>query len=132
MDDLRLYILFNSISVISGRCLDDNERLCAMEVCLWLRRFCFKQDRSWSTRSVGQFNPLSYRGSQCHGDIAICKFLRHLETKFGLLVRNIEMVSQSWCYLATPFFHMKSERCISVFMCVCLGGRWGSREQGIY
>ena len=33
MDDLRFYLLFNNISVISGRCLDDNERLCAMELC---------------------------------------------------------------------------------------------------
>ena len=32
MDDLRLYVLFNSISVISGRWPDDNERLCAMEL----------------------------------------------------------------------------------------------------
>ena len=39
MDDLRFYVLFNSISVISGRCLDDNERLCAMELGLRLRRF---------------------------------------------------------------------------------------------
>ena len=39
MDDLRFYVLFNSISVISGRCLDDNERLCAMELRLQLRRF---------------------------------------------------------------------------------------------
>ena len=31
MDELRFYVLFNSISVISGRCLDDNERLCAMD-----------------------------------------------------------------------------------------------------
>ena len=30
--DLRFYILFNSISVISGRFLDDNERMCAMEL----------------------------------------------------------------------------------------------------
>ena len=37
MDYLRFYVLFNSISVISGRCLDDNERLCAMELCLWLK-----------------------------------------------------------------------------------------------
>ena len=28
MDDLRFYVLFNSISVISGRCLDDNEAVC--------------------------------------------------------------------------------------------------------
>ena len=39
MDDLRFYVLFNSISVISGRCLDDNERLCAMELRLGMRRF---------------------------------------------------------------------------------------------
>ena len=31
MDDFRFYILFNSISVISGQSADDNERLCAME-----------------------------------------------------------------------------------------------------
>ena len=29
MDDLQFYVLFNSISVISGWCEDDNERLCA-------------------------------------------------------------------------------------------------------
>ena len=39
MDDLRFYVLFNSISVISGQCLDDNERLCAMKLRLRLRRF---------------------------------------------------------------------------------------------
>ena len=39
MDDLRFYVLFNSITVISGRCLDDNERLCAMELRLRMRRF---------------------------------------------------------------------------------------------
>ena len=39
MDDLRFYVLFNNSSVISGRCLDDNERLCAMELRLRLRRF---------------------------------------------------------------------------------------------
>ena len=27
MDDLGVYVLFNSISIISGRCSDDNERL---------------------------------------------------------------------------------------------------------
>ena len=32
VDDLRFYVLFNSILVISGRHLDDNERLCAMEL----------------------------------------------------------------------------------------------------
>ena len=38
MDDL-LYVLFNSISVIAGRCLDDNVRLCGMELRLRLKRF---------------------------------------------------------------------------------------------
>ena len=38
MDDLQFYILFNSISVISGRWEVGNERLCAMEVRLWLGR----------------------------------------------------------------------------------------------
>ena len=33
MDDLRFYVLFNSISVISGRWLGGNERLCAVELC---------------------------------------------------------------------------------------------------
>ena len=32
MDDLQFYVLFNSFSVISERCLDDNERLCAVEL----------------------------------------------------------------------------------------------------
>ena len=39
MDDLRFYVLFNSISVISGRCMGDNERQCAMEPCLRSERF---------------------------------------------------------------------------------------------
>ena len=38
MNDLRFYVLFNSISVTSGRYLDDNERLCAMELRLRLKR----------------------------------------------------------------------------------------------
>ena len=32
MDDLRFYVIFNSVSVISGRREVDNERLCAMEL----------------------------------------------------------------------------------------------------
>ena len=31
LDDFRFNIFFNSISVILGRCMGDNERLCAME-----------------------------------------------------------------------------------------------------
>ena len=43
MDDLRFYVLFNSVSVISGRWEVDNERLCAMERRLRLRRFCLER-----------------------------------------------------------------------------------------
>ena len=44
MDDLLFYILFNSVSVISGRWEVDNERLCAMELCLGLRRFRLERE----------------------------------------------------------------------------------------
>ena len=37
MDDLRFYVLLNSVSVISGEWEVDNERLCAMELRLRLR-----------------------------------------------------------------------------------------------
>ena len=42
MDDLRFYVFLNSISVISERCIDDNERLCAMELRVGLRRLHLK------------------------------------------------------------------------------------------
>ena len=64
MDDLRFYVLFNSFSVILERCLDDNERLCAMEFCLTLRKFRLEW-RANSVRYISRpaLNPLSYRGS---------------------------------------------------------------------
>ena len=39
MDSLRFYVLFNSISVILGQYEVDNEKMCAMELRLRLRRF---------------------------------------------------------------------------------------------
>ena len=48
MDDLRFYVLFNSISVISGRWAGDRERLFAMELRLRLRRFHLE----WGSSSV--------------------------------------------------------------------------------
>ena len=39
MDGLQFYVLFNSVSIISGQWEIDNERLCAMELHLQLRRF---------------------------------------------------------------------------------------------
>ena len=38
MDDLPFYVLFNSISVISGHWVADFEKLCAMEPCLQSKR----------------------------------------------------------------------------------------------
>ena len=38
-DDKRFYVLLNTLSVISGRWKVDNERLCATELRLRLRRF---------------------------------------------------------------------------------------------
>ena len=43
MDDLQFYVLFNSVSVISGRRDVDNERLCTMEHHIRLRRFRLKR-----------------------------------------------------------------------------------------
>ena len=48
MGDLRFYAFFNSVSVISGWWEVDNERLCAMELCLWLTRFHLK----WGSRGL--------------------------------------------------------------------------------
>ena len=47
MDDLRLYVLFNSISVITGPLEFDNERLCATELRLRLERF--RLERGWNS-----------------------------------------------------------------------------------
>ena len=58
------YVLFNSISVISGRCAGNNERLCATELRLRLGRFRLEAGlESRNARSEGKLNPLSYRGS---------------------------------------------------------------------
>ena len=43
MDDMQFYVPLNSISVISGRWKVDNESLCAMELYLWLKRFCLER-----------------------------------------------------------------------------------------
>ena len=55
MDEgLAIYIIFNSISVISGRWAGDNERMCAMEPLLRLRRFRLEGARTRDARSLGQ------------------------------------------------------------------------------
>ena len=43
MEELRFYVFFNSISVISGRWADGNEKLCAVEARLGLRRILLER-----------------------------------------------------------------------------------------
>ena len=43
IDDLRFYVLFNSVSVISGQWEVDNKRLCEMELHLRFRRLCLER-----------------------------------------------------------------------------------------
>ena len=38
-DDLRFYVPSNSISVLSGKCEGDKEKLCEMEYRLWFESF---------------------------------------------------------------------------------------------
>ena len=52
MDDLRFDVLFNSISVISGRLVDGNERLCVLKPRLRLRRF--RLERGSNSESLDQ------------------------------------------------------------------------------
>ena len=55
MDDLGFYLLFNGISVISGRWAGDNESLCAMGPLLRLKRSLSQADlESRPARSVSQ------------------------------------------------------------------------------
>ena len=54
MDNLRFYVLFNSISVIPGRWEVDNEGLCAMDLCLLLRRFRLEQESNSVRQDTGK------------------------------------------------------------------------------
>ena len=54
MDDLPFYVLFSSISVISGRCLDYNERMCAMEPCSRLEGYSPKAEHEPGASSIGK------------------------------------------------------------------------------
>ena len=58
-DDLLFYVLFNSISVISGQWTDENQRLCAVEFRLRLRKF--------RQISIPALYPLNFWGSICLG-----------------------------------------------------------------
>ena len=74
MDDLRFYVLFNSISVTSGRWLDENEKLCAMEPSFTIEKIIASGGARTHDRYISRsaLNPLSYWGSSVHVDIVIC------------------------------------------------------------
>ena len=101
MDDLRFYVLFNSILVISGRCSDDNERLCSVELCLQLRRFPFERGSN-SVRQISRpaFNPLSYQGSLFYEEKKISLII----TKYSLLSRALKKEVRSTCIQKLPYF----------------------------
>ena len=52
MDDLRIYIFFNSISVISGQWADDNERMRAMEPAYGPEKFALRGARTQDFASI--------------------------------------------------------------------------------
>ena len=83
MDDLRFFVLFNSVSVISGRWAVDNERLCAMELRLRLRRYCLERESN-SVRQISRqaLNPLSYRGPVHAGSRWFDSHRRHMSERF--------------------------------------------------
>ena len=63
MNDLRFYLLLNSISVISGRRLGNIERLCAMEPGLRLKKSLPQAGlKPRTAESADQRRPLSYGG----------------------------------------------------------------------
>ena len=74
MGYLRFYVFFNSISVILGRWTGGNERLCAMESRLRLKR-CTAQSglEPRSARSANRpvLNPLSKEDPNSQGSVLI-------------------------------------------------------------
>ena len=77
--DLQFYVLFNSISVISGQWIGDNERLCAMKPCLHLKRFSPQAEiEPGTTGSAGQC--LTYRATEAPNSISNFDYL-HLSIK---------------------------------------------------
>ena len=78
MDDLRFNVLFNSISVISGRWANDNERLCAMNPVYG------REDFDSSTLSMHEvlFNSLIYSQTYAPDKLFIAKI------KKGKLLRK--------------------------------------------
>ena len=78
MDDLRFWVPFKSVSVISGMWVGDNERLCAMEPRVRLKRSSTHAGfEPGIARSAGQRNPLSIQcyTLKCFGDIGHSDFL---------------------------------------------------------
>ena len=71
MDEMRFYNFFSHIRFQSyqGRWKIDNQRLCAVEPRLRLRRFCLEQGSNLvCSISRPSLNPLSYRGSLIETD----------------------------------------------------------------
>ena len=73
MDDLQLYALFNSISVISGQWVDDNKRLCKgfmVEKISPQERIKPSEDRTCDSRPV--LNPLTSGAPSSQRSVCVC------------------------------------------------------------
>ena len=73
MDDLRFYVLFNSISVISGRWKGEDERFCAIKLLLGSERISppsgFEPKTPWS--EAGSANRSATRSRQIYQRVNI-------------------------------------------------------------
>ena len=90
MDNLQFYVLFNSISVISGWWQVDNERLCAVEPCLRLRRFCLQ--RGITKKQILLYSlerTLKPKGIEINIDFTWKKIFKN----------NFKMANAWWCLL---------------------------------
>ena len=87
MDDMRFYVLFNSILVISGRWKVDNERLCAMKLHLPVIERTRYHDKNLQRGII----PLKYRWR--YGTVVSehCLIMQYICTKFR------ENISKRFC-----------------------------------
>ena len=113
MDDLRFYVLCNSISVISGRWADDNERLCAMEPRLRLGVFTLSGDRTRTVRSVGQRLTHRATGAPNNKRTEFCKQVDGVRVPCIFLCPATKSGGGVLCYTFRTF------ECLSVRLSVC-------------
>ena len=94
--NLLFYLLFNIISAISGWWADDNEKLCAMESHLWLRRFRLQRGSNLGLLELFS-QPLNHWAtgaslSECHSQGDNCIRMSQPVTP------SDQSISSQWCF----------------------------------